>query len=69
MTEGNSRGQMREDFYKRLIVIYNNTDFFDSEEQIAKFRLFLEKIEEGTLESPIRITALFIRFTHNLAMS
>lgn len=50
VTASKSRGQMREDFYKNLIDIYNNTDFFDSEEQIAKFRLFLEKIEEGTLE-------------------
>lgn len=50
VTAGKSRGQMREDFYKNLIDIYNNTDFFDSEEQIAKFRLFLEKIEEGSLE-------------------
>lgn len=50
VTSGKSRGQIREDFYKNLIDIYNNTDFFDSEEQIAKFRLFLEKIEDGTLE-------------------
>lgn len=47
---GKSRGQTREDFYKHLIDIYNNTDFFDTEEQIRKFKLFLEKIENGTLE-------------------
>lgn len=45
-----SRGQIREDFYKNFVDIYNNTDFFDSEEQIDKFRLFLEKLENGTLE-------------------
>ena len=45
-----SRGQLREDFYKSLVDIYNNTDFFDSEEQIEKFKLFLEKLENGTLE-------------------
>lgn len=45
-----SRGQLREDFYKSLVEIYNNTDFFDSEEQIEKFKLFLEKLENGTLE-------------------
>lgn len=50
VTLDKSRGQKREEFYKNLIDIYNNTDFFDSEEQIAKFRLFLEKIEDGTLE-------------------
>ncbi|MEY8585869.1 helicase-related protein [Phocaeicola sartorii] len=49
-TSNKSRGQLREDFYKGLVDIYNNTDFFDSEEQIEKFRFFLEKIENGTLE-------------------
>ena len=49
-TSNKSRGQLREDFYKGFVDIYNNTDFFDSEEQIEKFRLFLEKIENGTLE-------------------
>lgn len=47
---GKSRGQTREDFYRHLIDVYNNTDFFDTEEQIRKFKLFLEKIENGTLE-------------------
>ncbi len=50
-----SRGQLREDFYKGLVDIYNNTDFFDTEEQIEKFKIFLEKLENGTLE--IRKTA------------
>jgi len=49
-TENKSRGQVRNDFYDSFVDIYNNTDFFDSEAQIAKFRLFLEKIEDGTLE-------------------
>lgn len=45
-----SRGQLREDFYKNLVSIYNNTDFYDSEEQMEKFKLFLEKLYNGTLE-------------------
>ncbi len=49
-TSNKSRGQLREDFYKSIVDIYNNTDFFDSEEQIEKFKLFLEKLENGTLE-------------------
>lgn len=49
-TTNKSRGQVRNDFYESFVDIYNNTDFFDSEEQIVKFRLFLEKIENGTLE-------------------
>ncbi len=54
-TSNKSRGQLREDFYKSLVDIYNNTDYFDSEEQIERFKLFLEKLENGTLE--IRKTA------------
>lgn len=49
-TNKKTRGQLREDFYKSLVEIFNNTDFFDSEEQIEKFKLFLEKLENGTLE-------------------
>ena len=50
VTNGKSRGQTREEFYKSLVDLFNNTDFFDSEEQIEKFKLFLQKLEEGTLE-------------------
>ena len=49
-TTNKTRGQLREDFYKSLVEIFNNTDFFDSEEQIEKFKLFLDKLENGTLE-------------------
>ena len=49
-TSDKSRDQVRNDLYEGFVDIYNNTDFFDSEEQTAKFRLFLEKIENGTLE-------------------
>ncbi len=49
-TTNKSRGQLRNDFYNSFVDIYNNTDFFDSEKQMAKFRLFLEKIENGSLE-------------------
>lgn len=49
-TTNKSRGQLRNDFYDSFVDIFNNTDFFDSEEQMEKFRLFLEKIENGTLE-------------------
>ena len=49
-TTNKSRGQLRNDFYDSFVDIFNNTDFFDSEEQMEKFRLFLDKIENGTLE-------------------
>ena len=48
--KNSSRGQIREEFYKKLIDVFNNTDFFDSEQQIKNFRFFLEKIKNGTLE-------------------
>lgn len=50
VTEGKSKGQTRDEFYKTLVDLFNNTDFFDSEEQIEKFKMFLGKIEVGTLE-------------------
>ena len=50
VSEKKSRGQIREEFYNSFVDIYNNTDFFDSEEQIEKFKLFLEKLDNGTLE-------------------
>lgn len=49
-TPDKSRDQVRNDLYDSFVDIYNDTDFFDSEEQTDKFRLFLEKIENGTLE-------------------
>lgn len=50
VSEKKSRGQIREEFYNSFVDIYNNTDFFDSEEQIEKFKLFLDKLDNGTLE-------------------
>ncbi len=46
----NSRGQIRKDYYKSLITLFNDTDFFDSEERQEAFTLFLNKIKDGTLE-------------------
>ena len=45
-----SRGEIKEDFYKSFVEIYNETDFFDSEEKTEAFRVFLEKIQDGSLE-------------------
>ena len=56
-----SRGQLREDFYKSLVDIYNNTDFFDSEEQIVKFKLFLEKLENGIDADWRKLKPLYIQ--------
>lgn len=50
ITSSKSRGQMREDYFKDFVNIYNNTDFFDSQKQVEAFKLFYYKIKEGTLE-------------------
>ena len=45
-----SRGKSRESFNKSLVKLFNDTDFFDSKEKQESFKLFLNKIENGTLE-------------------
>ncbi|MFW6149336.1 MAG: SNF2-related protein, partial [Atribacterota bacterium] len=45
-----SRSKVRENYYKSLVDLFNETAFFDSEEKQKAFRLFLEKIKDGTLE-------------------
>jgi superfamily II DNA or RNA helicase len=44
------RGQIRDNYYKSLVQLFNDTDFFDSQEKQDAFKLFLKKIEDGTLE-------------------
>jgi len=45
-----SRGKAREDYYKSLVQLFTDTDFFDSQEKQDAFRLFLHKMKDGTLE-------------------
>jgi superfamily II DNA or RNA helicase len=45
-----SRGKIRNSYYKSFVELFNDTDFFDSKQKQDAFRLFLEKIENGTLE-------------------
>lgn len=45
-----SRGKIKDNFNKSLVKIFNDTDYFDSEEQQNAFRLFFKKINDGTLE-------------------
>lgn len=45
-----SRGEIRSKFYRNFIAIFNDTDFFDSEQKQEAFRIFIEKIKNGTLE-------------------
>lgn len=45
-----TRVQTRDEYYHGLVDIFNNTDFFDTERQIEAFKLFCDKISEGSLE-------------------
>ena len=45
-----SRGKIKDNFNKSFVSIFNDTDYFDSEEKQNAFRLFLKKIKDGTLE-------------------
>lgn len=53
-----SRGKVREKYYKSLVDLFNETAFFDSYEKQEAFRLFLEKIKNGTLEKEINIDVM-----------
>ena len=45
-----TRVQTRDEYYQGLVDIFNNTDFFDTERQLEAFKLFCDKIANGTLE-------------------
>ncbi len=45
-----SRGKIRDNFYRAFVDMFSETDFFDSPQQQEAFKLFLEKIDNGTLE-------------------
>jgi len=45
-----SRGDVRKKFNESLVDIFNDTDFFDSIKKQDAFRIFIEKIKNGTLE-------------------
>lgn len=45
-----SRAQIRDEYYQKLVDIFNNTDLFDGKEQLEAFKLFCDKIKNGTLE-------------------
>jgi superfamily II DNA or RNA helicase len=45
-----ARGEARNNFYRSLVRLFNNTDFFDSKEKQEAFRVYLNKINNGSLE-------------------
>lgn len=44
------RGKIKENYFKSLITLFNDTDFFDSTRKQDAFRLFLKKMKDGTLQ-------------------
>lgn len=51
LTESNiSRGLVRENFNTSLVQMFNETDFFDSNKKQEAFKIFLNKIKDGSLE-------------------
>ena len=45
-----SRSNIKEEYYKQFVKIFNDTDFLDTAEKLEQFRLFYAKIVDGTLE-------------------
>ncbi len=45
-----SRGKIRDNYFKSLVSLFNDTDFFDTTEKQDAFKLFLNKMKDGTLQ-------------------
>ena len=45
-----SRSNIKEDYYKQFVNIFNDTDFLDTEQKLEQFRMFYSKIVDGSLE-------------------
>jgi ERCC4-related helicase len=45
-----SRGEIRKNYNENFVSFFNETDFFDSEVKQEAFRIFVEKIKNGTLQ-------------------
>ena len=45
-----SRLEIKKSYFKSFVEIFNDTDYFDSEEKQEAFRIFFSKIKDGSLE-------------------
>lgn len=45
-----SRNNIKEEYYKQFVHIFNNTDFLDTAEKLEQFKMFYGKIADGSLE-------------------
>lgn len=49
-TQNKSNNEIKDEFYNNFVKLFNETDCFDNEESEKSFKVFLQKIHEGTLE-------------------
>lgn len=45
-----SLGKIKDNYFSSLVQLFNDTDFFDTKEKQQAFKLFLDKIRDGSLE-------------------
>ena len=45
-----SRSSVKEEYYKQFVNVFNDSDFLDTAEKLEQFKMFYEKILDGTLE-------------------
>lgn len=49
-THRSSNKEIREDFFKSLVNLFNKTSYFESNKQAEAFKIYYEKIKNGSLE-------------------
>ena len=45
-----SRSNIKEEYYRQFVKIFNDTDFLDTAEKLEQFKMFYGKIADGTLD-------------------
>ena len=45
-----SRSQLKDDFYNNFVRLFNETDILDRSDRLVSFKLFYDKIKDGSLE-------------------
>ena len=45
-----SRSNIKEEYYKQFVKIFNDTDFLDTEKKLEQFKMFYGKLVDGSME-------------------
>jgi ERCC4-related helicase len=45
-----TRAEVKQNYYSSLVELFNETDYFDSQQQEEAFKVFYEKIKDGSLQ-------------------